>query len=50
MKTVTSNIPLISALQIKVLLKKKEKRGKNKCIFHHKIVFILSVSCVIPEL
>lgn len=49
MKTVTSNTPLISALQIKALLK-KEKRGKNKCIFQHKTAFILYVSCVIPEL
>lgn len=48
METATSNVPLISAIQIKALLK-KGKRGKNKSIFQHKIVFIPSVTCVIPE-
>lgn len=33
MKTVASNIPLISALQIKVLLKKKKKEERINAFF-----------------
>lgn len=45
MKTVTSNIPLISALQIKALLQKKKK----KKIFSTS-VYTCSLSYVILEL